>query len=1488
MISWRCKKQTVVANSTTEAEYIDASNCCAQVLWIQNQLLDYGYNFMQTKIHIDNKSTICIVKNPVFHSKTKHIKIRHHFIRDSNEKKLIQMIKIYTNQNVADLLIKAFDVSRFQYLIKVIITESTIKRDLQLEDAECLPTATIFKELTRMWYEKLTQKLTFYKAFFSPQWKFLIHTIFQCLSAKTTSWNEFSSTMASAIISLATNQKFNFSKYIFDNMIKNLEGGVKFIMYSRFVQVFLDKQVEGMSKHKKIYVTPSHTKKVFANMKRQGKDFFGRDTPLFPTMIVQAQEQVGECSEIPTDSYHTPTTTQPSTSKPQKKQSRRKQRKDTEDPQFSSPIEHVPDDTENVASVPTHSNDPLLNGEDRLKKNELMELCTSLSQRVLDLENSKTSQAAEITELKRRVKKMEGKRKLKPLGMKRLFKIGRYAQVVSSKDEDVTLVDETQGRNDEEMFDTGILDGEEVFAEQDVVEKEVSIVEVTTDNVELEEEEKLARQRKEDANIAKWDNVQAIMDADYELAARLQAEEQGELTIEEKSRFFKQKLDENVEAKVEDEAEMEKHMEIVPDDELEIDAIPLATKPLIIVDWKIIKEGKMGYFQIIRVDGSSKRYSSMIKMLHILTEDTWKLSRTSKYPIVDWETQILANDKYYYQIKRSVGSVKHYRIFRIMIYDFDRQDVMELYRLVKERFQTASPEEVMEFESAQSNTTAKLPILKLENGTSVTKIQYSDAKTMFAAIETCFGGNEATKKTQKTLLKQQYENFSASSTESLDSIFNKLKKIVSRLSILGVVITQEDLNSNFLISLPPEWNTHVIVWINKVDIEIISFDDLYNNFKIVEQDVKKYLGTSSGAQNLAFMTAPSTSSTNDVNTANPAYEVSTVSPNINTACPQVSTANFSDNTMYAFMVKNPNGSNLLQHDLEQIHEDDLKVMDLKWQLSLLSMRAKECFNCHKMGHFARECRAPRNKEGQFKYQDNTRKQGNNEDTSSKAMLAIDGVGFDWSDMAEEGLATVEEQLITYRKNEVLFSEEVAVLKREVACKDYEINVLKSEFEKVKQEKEGIEFKIEKFDKASKGLDKLLGSQITNKSKKGLGYNVVPPPHPLIYNRPKKLDLSYSGLDEFKDLEFKSYGSEDSKQESNIVCDKKSDDSTENSNDSFVKEQVSEDTSSFVESSLNVDKETVFLVDKKLEFSKSKNHETLVKRSVRVNYNYTTNKTHPNAQRNMVPRAVLMKTGLKPFNTAKPKAINIARPKAVNTAMQHSAVVNAISGCSRHMTRDIAYLLDFKEFDRGYVTFGGGAHGGRISDKGTLKTGSLNFEDVYFVNELNFNLFSVSQMCDKKNYVLFTDTKCLILSRNFKLPNESQILLKIPRKDNMYSFDMKNIVPKESLTCLVTKATSYESILWHRRLGHINFKNINKLVKDNLIRGLPTKCFENDQTCVACLKGKQHRSSCKSKVLNPITKPLFMLHMDLFGPTFVSSLMHKKYCLVVTDDYSRFT
>ncbi|GKA34108.1 putative ribonuclease H-like domain-containing protein [Tanacetum coccineum] len=155
-----------------------------------------------------------------------------------------------------------------------------------------------------------------------------------------------------------------------------------------------------------------------------------------------------------------------------------------------------------------------------------------------------------------------------------------------------------------------------------------------------------------------------------------------------------------------------------------------------------------------------------------------------------------------------------------------------------------------------------------------------------------------------------------------------------------------------------------------------------------------------------------------------------------------------------------------------------------------------------------------------------------------------------------------------------------------------------------------------------------------------------------------------------------------------------------------------------------------------------------------------------------------------------------------------------------MTGNMSYLSDFKEFDRGYVTFGGGAKEEKLLVKEFLKL-----------------------MCDKKNSVLFTDTGCFVLSPDFKLADESQVLLKVPRKNNMYSVDMKNIVPKECLTCLVAKATLDESMLWHRRLGHVKFKTINKFVKENLVRGLLTKRFENDKTRVACLKRKQHKASC---------------------------------------------
>ncbi|GJX57649.1 putative ribonuclease H-like domain-containing protein [Tanacetum coccineum] len=481
------------------------------------------------------------------------------------------------------------------------------------------------------------------------------------------------------------------------------------------------------------------------------------------------------------------------------------------------------------------------------------------------------------------------------------------------------------------------------------------------------------------------------------------------------------------------------------------------------------------------------------------------------------------------------------------------------------------PEPVTTKEKAQKKNDVKarsMLLMALPNEHQLTFSQYKDAKTLFEAIQARFGGNEANKKTQKTLLKQMYENFSASSQELLDSISNRLQKIVSQLAILGENISQEDLNFKFLRSLPSEWSMHVVVWRNKPNLGTISFDDLYNNFKIVENEVKRSITSSSNSssQNVAFVSTPGSS--NEDNTTN--VQVNTASTNVSTASTNNSTANLSDATIYAFLANQPNGSQVVYEDLEQIHEDDLEEMDLKWQLALLSLKARkfyqrtgkkiiingsdtagydkskvECFNCHKMGHFARECRGPRNQESRPRNQESrprnqesSKRTVNVEDTSSKVMVAFDGAGFDWSFMADEevptnlalmafldsevnnhktcsdtypksyetlksqydslrvefnksefdlatyktGLASVEKQLMFYKKNEVMLCDQIAVLKRNASFRDSEINALNIQIEKLKKEKESNQIKIDKFENASKSLDKLIGSYGVNVNK----------------------------------------------------------------------------------------------------------------------------------------------------------------------------------------------------------------------------------------------------------------------------------------------------------------------------------------------------------------------------------------------------------------------
>ncbi|GKC54753.1 putative ribonuclease H-like domain-containing protein [Tanacetum coccineum] len=391
----------------------------------------------------------------------------------------------------------------------------------------------------------------------------------------------------------------------------------------------------------------------------------------------------------------------------------------------------------------------------------------------------------------------------------------------------------------------------------------------------------------------------------------------------------------------------------------------------------------------------------------------------------------------------------------------------------------------------------------------------------------------------------------------------------------------------------------------------------------------------------------------------------------------------------------------------------------------------------------------------------------------------------------------------------------------------------------------------------------------------LGYNAVPPPYTGNFMPPKP-DLSFSGLKEFVNEPIVKKPVVETS-EAKASADKPKVVRKDNSAP-IIEDWVSDSEEEDVPRA-KIKKKSVKHSFAKIKFGKSKEQ-------VKTPRKTTVKQAIINVVR---PKAVFNAVKGNQVNVVKALACWVWKPKTKGNPQQDLQEKGVIdSGYSRHMTGNMSYLTNFEEIIRGYVAFGGNPKGGKITDRGTIKTGNLDFENVYFVRELKFNLFSVSQMCDKKNSVIFNDTEYIVSSPNFKLTDESHVLLKVPRKNYMYSVDLKNIVPKGGLTCLFAKATSDESKLWHRRLGHINFKTMNKLVKKNLVRGLPSKLFENDQTCVACPKGKQHRASYKSKTISSISQPLHMLHMDLFGPTFVKSLIKKMYCLVVTDDYSRFS
>ncbi|GJX32351.1 hypothetical protein Tco_0242206 [Tanacetum coccineum] len=728
LISWQCKKQTIVANSTTEAEYVAAANYCGQTVikeW-EDRMERAPTTASSLVAEQDsgniNRTQSMATLNESFPQGTysgSGSRCQDTILRGANAQiriNLLLSVLVYAARHTLTAVRHKLMLPALVDKKKAIITETSIRSDLKLNDAagiDCLPTASFFAELERMGYEHLTQKLNFYKSYFSSQWKFLIHTILQCLSAKTIAWNEFSSTMTSAIICLVTNQTFNFSKYIFDNMVKHLEGGVKFLMYPRFVQVFLDKQVEGMTKHKEVYVTPSHTKKVFANMKRLGTGFSRIVTPLFPTMMIQASEDICEDSAAPSDSHSTPIIYQPSSSKPPKKKSRRKQWKD------SGPTEHVTNETH----VSTPSYDSPQSGEDSIQLSKLMNLCTSLQEKVLDLEKAKTAQAKKIASLKKRVKQLEKRRKLRNPGFKR-FKTGRKIEDLDANAE-VTLVNETQEMNDDNlMFDTCVLEEKEIKFEKVVEEPVVSVATttksipfstaevVTTTSVEIPDELTLAQTLIEIKTAKPKPITTAVttvkdkgkgkmvepekplkkkdqIDLDEEMARNLkvqikaklieeerlgrQKEEEANILMNRRKKHFAKLRAKEIRRKPRTKAQNRNQMSTYLKNMAGFKHSQLKSK-------RYDETQKLFDKEMKRVNTFVDMNSEVVKGSETRTEESFKKEGDElKYKIVK------EGQKGFYHLIRADGSLKRYSSMIRMLQGIDKEDLETLWKLVKEK-----------------------------------------------------------------------------------------------------------------------------------------------------------------------------------------------------------------------------------------------------------------------------------------------------------------------------------------------------------------------------------------------------------------------------------------------------------------------------------------------------------------------------------------------------------------------------------------------------------------------------------------------------------------------------------------------------------------------------------------------------------------------------------------------------------------------------------
>ncbi|GJX65903.1 putative ribonuclease H-like domain-containing protein [Tanacetum coccineum] len=873
-----------------------------------------------------------------------------------------------------------------------------------------------------------------------------------------------------------------------------------------------------------------------------------------------------------------------------------------------------------------------------------------------------------------------------------------------------------------------------------------------------------------------------------------------------------------------------------------------------------------------------------------------------------------------------------------------------------------------------------------------------DAKEIWEAIRTRFGGNANSKKMPKAVFKQQFEAFTISSSEGLEKGYDKFQQLLSQLEAHGAEVSTEDANHKFIRSLPPTW--------------------------VFEQEIQGASKTSSSAQNVAFV-SQSKSSTNKVKSGfTSTYSSCTPSTSLTNTPEKKALAGFADEVIYSLFAKQSENWDLLHEDLEQIDDLDIEEMDINWQIAMIAIRMKkfykktgrrvrvdgkapigfdkknlEFFNCHNTGHFARECTAKGIHDGKKKRDSfNQHQEARKQEKNQMGLRTMDDGIVNWGEHTEDeetnhalmAISSSSERLI----NSGMSSNSKVGLGYEIQSNNevlsYEEEMNFSVFNCSEEDSVGKPL-YSRFIKTNdfKGVPHPLSGDYTPTPQEEIdeslyvyGKKGPQEPEPSVSDNRSSEYSTCQSNDSAGSIRTSSEHSVDPESEISRVPLEVYVSTPITTNEKGVSAPKSKEVEPSCVSHIKTPRQPI--KDQETPKVNRKNWNAMMERELGEGYSFTkkkcfvcgslshlikdcdyyekkmareaevkkqrvfntgngvakpvwTNANRINHANKVVPRSVQINAGRPNINIVRPNIntgntninsvrhnintgrtnINPVRPRVntgssnVNTIRSRQLVPTKTSnrfspkrpqdhplknmvdrgifdsGCSGHMTGNKDQLEDFEEFNGGSVTYGGSK--GYISGKRKIRVGNLDFDSVSFVKELgHFNLFSISQICDKQHKVLFTETECLVVSSDFKMPDENQILLKVPRHHNMYSFDMKTPTPAKGFACLIAKATSDESKLWHRRLGHINFKNLNKLVKGNLVRGLPSKVFKNDHTCVACHKGKQHRASCKAKLERLITEPLHTLHMDLFGPTSVKSINHASYCLVITDDCTRFS